>query len=221
MSWDPQDQYGFIYSVHNNIGQITLEQQIGKALKDISALATVKTILEIGTWNGLGSTKCIIEGLKTRDPTSYIFYSLEANSEKCAFAHNLYKNMPSVHILNEVIYNEEPADQYEIFPELKENKTYDYWHRIDMENMQTKPLFLSRTGLPGIFDVLLLDGGEFTTWYEYNALKDRCRILVLDDTNVCKCRRIVDEIKSQPEKWQVILETNERNGNLIAMRKDL
>lgn len=221
MSWDPQDQYGFVYSVQNNVGQITMEHTIGKALRDIAALPSVYSILEVGTWNGLGSTRCIVEGLGQRPADSYVFYSLEANSEKCAFARDVYKDMGSVHILNEVLYNEEPADQDEIFPELKANETYQFWHRIDMENMRTKPLFLSRSGLPAIFDLVLLDGGEFTTWYEYLALKDRCRILALDDTNVCKCQRIVQEIKSQPEKWQVILETAERQGNLIAVRKDM
>ena len=220
MSWDPEDYYGFVCSINSNIGQITMDHLIGKALRDIAALPSIFSILEIGTWNGLGSTKCIVEGLSRRPADSYIFYSLEANSEKCEYAKNLYDN-PSIHILNEVLYNEEPLDQYEIFPELKENESYRLWHHIDMENMKTKPLFLSRQDIPDIFDLVILDGGEFTTWYEYLALRDRCRILALDDTNVCKCRCIVQEIKSQPDKWDVILETDERQGNLIAVRKDI
>lgn len=83
------------------------------------------------------------------------------------------------------------------------------------------PLFFERSELPDMFDLVLLDGGEFTTWYEYCLLKDRCKILALDDTNVSKCRRIVAEIKSQPEKWSIELDDNERNGVLIAVRKNL
>ena len=71
-------------------------------------------------------------------------------------------------------------------------------------------------------DVVLLDGGEFTTWYEYLAIKDRCKILALDDTNVAKCRRIVEDLKAQPGRWKIVLnEPHERNGNVVAVRIDL
>jgi hypothetical protein len=92
---------------------------------------------------------------------------------------------------------------------------------VDFENMKDKTLFLNRKDLPEIFDVIVLDGGEFTTWYEYLQLKDRCKILALDDTLVCKCKKIVEEIKSQPNKWRVLMESNERNGTFAAQRIDL
>jgi hypothetical protein len=50
------------------------------------------------------------------------------------------------------------------------------------------------------------------------AIKDRCRILALDDTRVSKCKRIVSEIKGEPEKWKIHLESNERNGTFVAER---
>ena len=86
--------------------------------------------------------------------------------------------------------------------------------------MKNKPLFLNRTELPKMFDMVLLDGGEFTTWYEYLELKDRCTVLALDDTNVSKCRRIVEDLKAQPERWEILLDnTTERNGTVIAHRR--
>ena len=74
-----------------------------------------KTFLEIGTWNGLGSTKHFVQTLSTRDD-DFVFYSLECNADKAQQAIELYQHIPKVHILNEVIWNEEPADFYEIFP---------------------------------------------------------------------------------------------------------
>lgn len=222
MSWDESDRRGVISHTQYGIGQINMDSKIGQSLASLASLPTVKTLLEVGTWNGLGSTKCIIEGLLRRiNPEPYTFYSLEANTEKWEIAYNFYKDISGVHILNEVFYNEEPEDQNSIFPELMENETYRHWHNIDMLNMKSKKIFWSRLDLPQTFDMVLLDGGEFTTWYEYQYIKNRCRILVLDDTNVAKCNRIVRELKSQPERWDIILETNERNGNLIAVRKDL
>jgi hypothetical protein len=89
----------------------------------------------------------------------------------------------------------------------------DHWNKIDFDNMKNKPLFLNRTDLPDMFDMILLDGGEFSTYYEYLQIKDRCKTLVLDDTCVPKCRAIAEELRSQPNKWNIIIDdTTERNG---------
>ena len=179
-----------------------------------------KTILEIGTWNGLGSTRCIVNGLLERK-TPYTFYSLECNSEKVAMAQELYKGIAGVHILDEVLLNEMPSNIYSIFAELINNEEYRMWNKVDFDNMKHKPLFLERQDLPSIFDVVLLDGGEFTTWYEYQLIKDRCRILVLDDSHTSKCRRIMYEIMDQPDKWTIILNSSERRGTFACVRKGL
>ena len=84
--------------------------------------------------------------------------------------------------------------------------------------MQQCELFLTRSNLPDIFDVLLLDGGEFTTYYEFQILKNKCKIIMLDDTNTNKCKLIVNEIK-QNNQWSILKESNERNGYLIAQKK--
>jgi hypothetical protein len=215
MSWDENDLNGFVHCSNNNIGQITPESEIGNKIIDFVSNDSVHSILEIGTWNGHGSTRCIIEGLKQKN--SFVFYSLEANADKSAYAKNLYKDIDNVHILNEVIYRSNNEEKT-IFPELESNENYKFWHSVDVENMQDKPLFLLRPELPEIFDIVLLDGGEFTSWFEYQLLKDRCNILMLDDTLTVKCAKIALDIKEQPEKWEIVYESNERQGNLIAKR---
>ena len=219
MTWDPVDKSYLTKLTQMNIGQVTLNDQLGQLLYSYASRDTIRSILEIGTWNGRGSTRCIVEGLKRRT-TPCVFYSLECNADKCNDARELYKDMSNVHILNEVLLTKQPADIETIFPELAESAQFKYWNSVDFDNMADKPLFLERTELPAMFDLLLLDGGEFTTWYEYLQLKDRCKIIALDDTRVAKCRRIVTELKAQPEKWNIILDSSERNGTLIAVRID-
>lgn len=91
----------------------------------------------------------------------------------------------------------------------------NYWNKIDFQNMADKKLFFETTpNLPEIFDFILLDGGEFTTWFEYNLIKDKCKLLALDDTNTFKCKKIVEELKSS-NQWEVIHESDERNGIMI------
>jgi hypothetical protein len=136
------------------------------------------------------------------------------------FAKSLYQNCKNVFILNETIINDIPSDIYQIFPELKTNAEYNRWNRIDFENMKQCSLFLERQDLPNIFDVIFLDGGEFTTYYEYQMLKDKCNYLLLDDINTNKCFKIVEDIYNNLDKWEILFDDrNERNGILLCKRK--
>lgn len=213
--WEQNDKKGFENSKLTFSGQIN-GGRFSEIIKDFAKNEDNKTFLEIGTWNGLGSTKQFLEELVLR-LDNYVFYSLECNSDKSTYAKNLYESLNKVHILNEVLYNDEPSDFFEVFPQCASNSTFKEWHRVDIENMKKCDLFLERNDLPQIFDVVLLDGGEFTTYFEYRLLKDRCKYLLLDDINVAKCTKIVEEIKSEPDKWEIIEENkSERNGFLIC-----
>jgi hypothetical protein len=130
-------------------------------------------------------------------------------------ARQLYTYNKQMHLLNEVIWNEEPSNFYEIFPQCLTNDLFKHWNEVDILNMKKCNLFLNRPELPSIFDVILLDGGEFTTYFEFQILKDKCKILMLDDINVDKCTLIVKEIESDPS-WKIIKKENTRNGFLIA-----
>lgn len=211
--WENNDKHNFYIDLNRGIGQIS-NDSFSEEIKNYASDINYKTFLEIGTWNGLGSTKAFSDGFTNRED-DYIFYSLECNKEKSMEAAKLYSNNNKIHILNEVIWNEEPSDFYDIFPQCLNNETYKHWNDIDIINMKQCNLFLNRTNLPQIFDVLLLDGGEFTTYYEFQILKNKCKILMLDDINVDKCRLIVQEIKSD-NSWKIIKEEPTRNGYLIA-----
>jgi hypothetical protein len=216
--WEDIDKYHFTKAVNEGKGQIC-NDNFSKLIELHASDLNNKTFLEIGTWNGLGSTKAFVNGLSKRND-NYIFYSLECNSDKANQAKELYKNYDKVHILNEVIWNSEPNDFYDIFPQCKTNELYKKWNDVDIINMKNCNLFLERNNLPDFFDILLLDGGEFTTYYEFQLLKNKCKILMLDDTNTDKCKLIVNEIKENPQLWEIIIEEKIRNGYLIAVNID-
>ena len=219
--WEQNDKQNYTNHVNYHLGQIC-NDEFSNDIRQYASDPKNKTFLEIGTWNGLGSTRAFSEGFAKRptqegNNSDYIFYSLECNADKCADAAKLYANNPNIHILNEVIWNQEPADFYDVFPQCKSNSTYKHWHEVDILNMQKCAVFLDRPEIPPMFDVLLLDGGEFTTYYEFQLLKNRCKILMLDDTNVDKCTKIVQEIEKDPS-WRILKRVNVRNGYLIAER---
>ena len=213
--WEKNDKQNYKNLRKKNIGQICNDNFSTEIMKYASNL-NYKSFLEIGTWNGLGSTMAFATGFKNRED-DYIFYSLECNKDKCVDAAKLYTNNDKIHILNEVIWNKQPDDFYKIFPQCLTNNMYKHWNEVDIINMKKCELFLNRPNLPEIFDVILLDGGEFTTYHEFQILKTKCKILMLDDINVDKCKLIVKEIKSD-KSWKIIKYDNVRNGYLIAKK---
>ena len=217
--WDTSDRQNYQNSTLRKEGQILNDDNlISRWIRKLSADTKNKTFLEIGTWNGLGSTKCFADSLRKRDD-DYIFYSLECNKEKSKDAKRLYINDEKIHILNEVIYNNLPDNFYDMYPETQINETYKRWVNVDSSNMKNCSVFLDRTDIPDVFDVILLDGGVFITYFEYHLLKDRCKYLLLDDTNIAKNIEIVKDIKSQPRKWKILEENSKsRNGNLVCQR---
>lgn len=221
--WEAYDMRNYYIHKQNAVGQIC-NDDFYEDIKNVASNRKYKTFLEVGTWNGLGSTKAFVEGFKYRQSRGdnsvdgvddYVFYSLECNKDKWSDAVKLYDNS-RVHILNEVIWNEEPADFYEIFPQCLTDERFKHWNEVDLINMKNCAVFLKRANLPEVFDVVLLDGGEFTTYYEFQLLKNRCNMLMLDDVNVDKCKLIVEEIRANPQQWTILKQNNLRNGYLIA-----
>lgn len=213
--WEVKDKNNYEDLTNKNHGQIC-NDSFASEIEKYASNPNYKTFLEVGTWNGLGSTKAFSDGLSKRD--NYVFYSLECNSDKCVQASNLYKDNPNIKILNEVIWNKEPDNFFEIFPQCKTNPMYEHWHKVDMINMNKCNLFLDRTDIPSMFDVILLDGGEFTTYHEFQILKNKCKILMLDDIECDKCKYIVQELLSDPS-WKIVKQDNIRNGYVIAERQ--
>ena len=217
--WDNNDKKGFIQNAKSGIGQINTNALFGNIIKELCLNQTNKTFLEIGTWNGLGSTKCFIDSLSTRND-KYVFYSLECNKDKSNFAKNLYKSHKNIHILNEVIWNKEPEIFSDVYDKNKmtafDGGHYTWENSPDKFNIKNCNVFLDRNDLPDIWDVILFDGGTQTTYFDYLLLKDKCKNILLDDINIEEYKIIVEHIENN-DKFEIIKKnTNCRNGFLLA-----
>lgn len=209
--WCPNDHQGFLQ--HQTQGQINDDNVLAEWIKKLCADEDNKTFLEVGTWNGLGSTRVFVDALKDRTDTT--FYSLECNEEKSLHAKRFYEDVANVHILNEILVELTPEQVYEVFPEARDDEEFNRWNTVDIENMKHCKVFSAAD----TFDVVLLDGGEFTTYHEFQHIKDKCRYLLLDDTNTNKCKKIVEEVKAQTETWEILGEDAvSRNGVMMLKR---
>ena len=160
-------------------GQINLDDEAGLHIKNICQREDVNTIVEIGTWNGMGSTFCVYESIKNTEKT---LTSLETWKEMYDFSFDFYRDKKEVSIINGYI-----SDELIDFHSLDDSFFNDYnknlklsWYNEDLKNINNCKNVLDQ--IPKEIDFLILDGGEYSSWEEYLILKDRSKIIFLDDT---------------------------------------
>lgn len=193
--------------VAGKTGQITPASQLGRFLMLAASDTDVTTIVEIGTWNGLGSTLCLQKGLEERrDGSTADFLSLEANLDMHNQARKNLHPPRSVKLLWGTIVEVDALDGSDLSPD--EAK----WIVEDKDSISAAPLVLDE--LPLSIDLLLLDGGEFSSWAEFVSLRDRCRKwLFLDDTRVRKNRAVQEWALTAAESPFIpVYQSNNRNG---------
>lgn len=168
--------------------------------------------LEIGTWNGLGSTKCILDGFASRKDDPKLI-SLEIDPVLFNVAE---QNLLFHEARNKVTFYQGA---------LKSTKTIAYPNESDLtaddKNCQhffihyerEKALYQSTTPIYPEFapEVAVLDGGEYSGYLDWLHLdKSNLKYLCLDDTNTNKNRSVIKEL--EPEQWKLVKEGLDRNG---------
>jgi hypothetical protein len=197
-------------------GQINLSCEFGRKLAELAANPSLKTFIEVGAWNGQGSTLCLAKGLETRTDLSDVqLFSLETNKEFFSIAEEFWKNTTlPITILNaRVAERMMPLHEIVSHPKFEAVKTHwllQYEQDI-VDFYGTKLLKMKKA------DMILLDGGEFSSYGDWEALRGlNPTIVALDDTNVMKCERVLRELKEAG--WIVLFESQERNGCAILHR---
>jgi len=192
-------------------GQILENSDFCQSINDIFSKYKPQTVLEIGTWKGMGSTKCIINNVIGHNTKTFI--SIESNLVFHTEAQtNLANYLNYVNLLYGRIVDIEDINNFVSTQSLNSNEKI--WLQEDLINISKAPNVLS--SIPKNIDFLLLDGGEFSTYSEWLKLKNRSKIIALDDTSTTKCRKIKQEILSdQNFSYKILKDSNERNGFMI------
>lgn len=196
-----------------SVGQINLDTAAGKWIAEIAAREDVKTIVEIGTWNGYGSTRCAYESIKGTDKR---MISLETDRDMFDGAAEVYKDCPEIsvihgHITDLTINPDNLGDEF--FSDYSRDAKR-VWFEEDVSNIKNSPNVLDQ--IPEKIDFLILDGGEFSSWYEYTTLSNRCRYIFLDDTNPPCIKNYTARQWLLTHAKQVIADDqNDRNGYSI------
>jgi hypothetical protein len=204
-------------------GQVNRGSSLGEIIYNLCLQDDVINIVEIGTWNGMGSTKCIYDAISEKK-SDYLVYSLECNQEFYNICLENYKDLPVLNnfnlILGSIIDPEENIDPLSNFNDkffiTHSRKIQSSWREEDVENCKKVKNVIDI--LPHKIDLLILDGGEFSGLSEFNKLKDRSTYFILDDTNTIKNYEVANIMRSD-RQFEILHDVvNDRNGYLVAKK---
>jgi hypothetical protein len=141
------------------IGQITPSHGIGKWLEILTSYSKIKNIVEIGAWRGGGSTAIIAQNIRRRVSEGAQAYCLEANRERASEAARRHEGQSNIKVIWGTIVDPDDLDSKNL------NESEKEWFKEDLEWTGKAPNVLKE--LPSEIDLLLLDGGEFSSYAEF------------------------------------------------------
>jgi hypothetical protein len=201
-------------------GQINLDTPAGIFIKETCSRKDVNNIVEIGTWEGGGSTRCVLEGIQS-DIESKEFWTLECSREKYQIALQGSPSLPNVHYILGKIIEDHELDFGGLETEAGTTGplggSEPVWIKDDRKAMAEVSNVLDR--LPDNIDFLILDGGEFSSLAELKKLKDRSKIIFLDDTVPRKNKINLDDLSNDPNFKTLINDSKDRHGWAVFEKK--
>jgi hypothetical protein len=208
------------------MGEINTFDEFGLVIIDTVKKYNLQTILEIGSWDGTGSTKCFIEGLKTlKTPKLYCielrkdrFKALKENTKDYSWVECL-----NVSTISKKTFLPKSFDEiwHSTYNKIKETDKVivSKWFEDDIKIIEThNEGYLDND--KRFYDGVMIDGGEFSGYSEYKLIKDRTNVLFLDDYyGAFKTNQAARELVNDPE-WEVVAGNKHfRNGYAVFKRK--
>lgn len=202
-----------------NQGQITPDSVFGQLLTKYASES--ETIVELGTWLGMGSTLCLANGL-IRDTQR--MWTVEQDEGLWERAKAQWDD-PRITFLRGRIVGDSGFEEF-AHPNLGMIVSYRW----------EKGVFLAAPNvadqLPDKIGLLLLDAGEWSSSAEMDLLLPRCTIIALDD---CNPKRAVKNVRNRlllinegrekiyDELWDrngcsIFRRPNENSPNQVAQR---
>ena len=183
-------------------GQIDDKTSGGKLIYEFIQKFNIQNVLEIGTWNGLGSTLVIHNALASKD-LKFSFMSIETDKIAYNYARKNLKDFPINLKLGRIIEIGDLPDPSLInFRKHNLNPENIEWFYQDLRRYKkTKNI---NSHLKNQYDFIFFDGGEFSTFAEFKLLYSRTRYFGLDDIQTYKQYEVLDFINKNQNKFELI-----------------
>ena len=201
--------------------QIGRGQPFGNLIYDFVTKPDILNIVDVGMGGGLGTTKIIYDAIIESKKRNYNVSAIEIYTPWYEIAKSRLPKLENFNLLNGYITrrmmrpHELPDKFFTGYTRKEAIRWYDFFTKEmgTVDNISDK--------LTEKIDLVILDGGTFSSYYEFQFLKDRCKYFVLDDVNDIKNIFVLEEMISQPEKYTIIKQDrSDRNGWAIVEKNE-
>ncbi|MGK7887295.1 MAG: glycosyltransferase [Crocosphaera sp.] len=205
-----------------------------QAIQEIARYSNIKTVLEIGSSSGEGSTGAFVKGLR-ENPNQPTLFCMEVSQVRFNALQNHYLNDSFVKCYNasSIPINQFPDEEtVTLFYESHQTPLNEYpldrvlgWLRQDIDYV--KDADVAQNGIEIIkkennidqFDLVLIDGSEFTGEVELEQVYG-AKIILLDDICTYKNWQSHHRLLSDPNYKLIKHNPDLRNGYSIFIRVD-
>lgn len=199
--------------------EITPNSEFGKKIIETVVSNNIKTVVEIGSGSGNGSTQCFIEALKQNgdgvklycfEPQADYYRDLLENTKNYEWI-KCYKQSAISYddLLVKNYHNDFWLSEFNPDPLIKNYELKKSWYNIDL------PFFTNDTlsFLPIIkAECVLIDGSEFSGYSEFKQLNKSIKWIFLDDCfQAFKNKQVHHELRKSSE-WELYADGDERTG---------
>lgn len=206
--------------------EISTGDAFGRAIVETIREHRFSSVLEIGSMDGLGSTQVFIESLRDADGPRLV--CLEIDEDRFRHLSRAVASLPWVRPLmlpsvSAISMTPKEFDR-DVWESPHNHLRYPRdlvasWWNDTVGYLNVAPRGFLEVSVE-TFDVVLIDGGEFTGYDDYRLAKDRCRCLMLDDVHhAYKCARAHAELATDPT-WSLHWQSpHVRNGASIWVKR--
>jgi hypothetical protein len=191
------------------VPEITLSDEFGRAIATTVWAYRCSRIIEIGSWDGTGSTTVLIAAMKGLDNPSLT--CLEPNPERHARLQRIAAPIPWVKTVCKPSISAggyTPRTFADVWQSPYNRLRYpreqvEGWWNETIANATSENGYLE-TLTDERWDAALIDGCEFAGYDDYRLLKERVRVLLLDDVfTAYKCAQAHDEL-GRDSRWSCV-----------------
>ncbi|BAY19103.1 group 1 glycosyl transferase [Anabaenopsis circularis NIES-21] len=222
-------------SLDNLIPPEISEDELYKAIQKLASEANIKTVLEIGSSSGGGSTAAFVQGINN-NPHQPTLYCMEVSKNRFGELQKRYADNSFVKC-----YNVSSIDVGK-FPDKNEVVNFYYQKETDLKKYPLEQVLLwleqdieyvKSSGVSGdgikkikeennidYFDIVLIDGSEFTGSIELDEVYG-ANFIILDDINTFKNFDSHQRLLRDPNYTLVHQNIYLRNGYSIFKKKGL
>lgn len=200
--------------------EITIDDPFGLAIAQTIAACLVQSVIEVGSWDGRGSTTAIMHALEPMPGKRLV--CIEPDPQRHAELQGTVAGKPWI-----TTVCQRSVSRDAMTPKCFEDVWLSPYNRLRYPKDEVQRWWSEQRTGPGYletltdeqFDAALIDGCEFCGWDDYRLLKGRVRVLMLDDVfHAFKCSQVHEDLRSDP-RWACIWSSVfVRNGASIWVR---